>query len=241
MDSDGSGQRRITDRQSRTPAFSPNGKRWTFSSISGHGCAFGRSYESIFVFNDGTEVGRKLTAVCDPAFNPSFSPDGSEILFEGTSYQATPFGEDALLWVDSSRAQPDGTPGSVGTLVPTEQVMGYSLSADGKEWVYGLRTRGGLVTSFGPSSLYVSKAGGPCGKCGVRWATVGRSYDRLTFGSDDVRPSFAPEGDRIAFERYPGRDSADIYVTRNDPRQRQVTQLTTTGKNMAPDWGPRSP
>jgi Tol biopolymer transport system component len=241
MRSDGSDQRRITDRQGRTPAWSPDGRRWTFSSLSGNGCAFGRSYESIFVFNEGADVGRKLTATCDPAFNPSFSADGSEILIEGTSYKATPFGEEALLWVDPNRSRPDGAPGTVGTLVPTEQFRGYSLSSDGKEWVYGMRKRGGLLIPFRDnSSLYVTSAGGRCGQCGVRWGIAGRSYDRLTFGADDVRPSFAPEGDRIAFERNLDRDT-EIFVSRNDPRQRQVTQLTMTGKNMAPDWGPRSP
>jgi len=155
MNSDGSNQRQITDRKSRTPAFSPDGKRITFSSVSYNGCAFNISWENIFVITISTTATQKLTQECDPAFNPTFTPDGSQILFQGKRICALCSASDAVLVVNSQLTQPDSAPGAVGLVPSDSQMKGFSLSSDNKDWAYSLRVHAPLADWGDPQISWV--------------------------------------------------------------------------------------
>ena len=249
MNSDGSNQRQLTDRLSRNPAFSPDGKRVTFSSISYSGCAFNISWEEIFVMSAEGGTNQKLTSVCDPAFNPSFSPNGNEIYFEGKHFKNTPLGEEGVLWVDSRRAQPTSSPGIAVNLGHGRdaQLLGFSLGSTGSQWAYSLIDQGdGVRGARDLPDVYVSAT--PSIVCGCEHKNlldriIGSNRNVLFWNTDDQQPSFAPKGDWVAFERRPGDPGSDIFIGQNVPHIQgpQIRQLTSAGKNMAPDWGPKTP
>jgi Tol biopolymer transport system component len=230
MNSDGSNERQITDRKNRTPAFSPDGKRITFSSVSYNGCALNLSWENIFVITISTTATQKLTQECDPSFNPSFSPDGSEILFQGKRICALCSASDGVLSVNSQLTQPDPVPRLVGRVPADSQMKGFSLSSDNKDWAYSLRKHN--TFEWGEPQIFVGPAAGGGGirQIGARW--------QLRTLVDDVRPSFAPAGDWVAFERR-ADDATNIYKVSSTGNPAQHRQLTATGNNMAPDWGPK--
>ena len=92
-------------RQDRQPVFSPDGSRIAFASS--------RSGETeIWVMRaDGTGERRltDFTAIdktTGKSANPQFSPDGSQLFLQGTTYKDVPWGDDAVYRVDSDAAKP---------------------------------------------------------------------------------------------------------------------------------------
>ena len=191
---------------------------------------------------------RPLTADRSIAQSPSWSPEGSLLLF--TSWRG---GNGPGIWVMSPEQRKafliSGRPGlnTSACYSPDGQRVACTLSQDGNAEVYALDARGGS-----PQRLTNNRAidTSPC------WSPTGRelaftsdrsgspqiylmdsdggSVRRLTFDVDYTdSPSWSPKGDKIAFVNRVG-GGFDVWTCRADGTGAQPA--VTGGNNENPRW-----
>lgn len=180
--------------------------------------------------------------------NPSFSPDGKDLLF--TSYKS---GNPDLFRRTLSAGtdvKVSARPGLniTGSWSPDGSRIALSLSKDGNSEIYTLDRNGNnpvrltvnpaidvspVWSPDGSKLAFVSdRFGGP--QIFVMNAD-GTNVRRLTTsGSYNVNPAWSPKGDRIAYARMQG--GFQIYSVAIDGSNDM--QLTTSGSNENPAWSP---
>jgi hypothetical protein len=258
MNADGTGKTRLTSngRQDGQPVFSPDGARIAFASS--------RSGETeIWVMrSDGTGV-RRLTlfSAIDKTTgrraNPHFSPDGSQIFFQGTSYVDVPWGDDVVYRADAYAEKPEH-PTRVLNMHGFWDMQGFAFNASGTQWAYGVResemTKVSDLTPlkafdprWGPFKLYASQAEGGCGYCGKVWKHLfpgkkilgNKKFPKQEYTS----PAYSPTGGNMVVQTTssPGSKPQLLMVstvagTPDDPRLRPL-QIDRYSQ-IQPDWGP---
>ncbi len=182
------------------PAWSPDGSRIFFTASD-------RRLSSVWsIRGDGTDV---VGVVSEPfiAFDPAPSPDGRWLYFSAVTE-----GERYGVWrvpLTRSTSAPDGPPAAVLNM-PGFSTRHFAIAPDGLRMVCtALATASNLwALPLDPGSLEPTSPARP-----------------LTRGSGrNNRPSFSPDGRRIAFDRWQVGSSRDIWVVAADGSgQRQLT------------------
>jgi TolB protein len=193
--------------QDADPAWSPATGEIAFSSTrDGH--------MNVYAMHpDGAGV-RRLTATAAREFEPDWSPDGSLIAFaSGRAGARGPLGPEGLpasLYV----MRPDGT--HAVRLTETSSYDGDPVWAPGGTRIAFVSDRAGS------SDIWVMNSDGS-------------HQTRLTSGEDE-RPSWSPDGERLAFQRrsQDGSEKA-IYVMNSDGSD--VRRLVA-GYGADPAWSP---
>ena len=236
-------------RQDHQPVFSPDGSRIAFASR--------RSGETeVWVMRaDGTGERRltDFTAIdktTGKSANPQFSPDGSQLFLQGTTYKDVPWGDDAVYRVDSDAAKPTH-PRIVVNLHHFYDMRGFAFNPAGTRWTYSVSestaTKVGsnplhaLWPVWGPFNLFVSAADGPCGICaeGVFRTFPGRRILGDPKKTWDFKfPAFAPSGDRIVAQDDSGQVPHLIGITSAGEHFRSFWWDIGWGAQIQPDWGP---
>ena len=233
VEPDGSGLTQLTDGSfDNEPAWSPDGNRIVFARTA-----------QLHVMNaDGTNV-RKLTD--GPDTEPSWSPDGTQIAF----VRQNPF---ALMVVRA-----DGT-GMTTVLALSEKVPNSpTWSPDGCRLIFGLccvehglwsirpdgsglaqlRTTGSGV-AVGPDGRMVF-SDGDGGRLFIADADATHAQALDAAGS---RPTWSPDGSRIAFERWveshdsPGSGAWNIASMKPDGSDVRVVTATTSDMDLYAAW-----
>ena len=212
MRADGTHKRALTRRHAdHSPAFSPSGRRIAFSR---RGHSGEDTFFRIWVMRaDGTH--RRQLTHDKPVFQarhdqPSFSPGGKKILFESVLAEDSGIG---LIHADGSATAarfPDGA-------------VEPSFAPGGKRILF--------TYSFAPTAeIDVIDADGSDPR-------------HITNNADPnavfAFPSYSPDGTRIVFssgDSLLGPARGDIYTMNADGTG--LTQLTSDGRSLAPDWGP---
>jgi TolB protein len=216
MDPDGSDDEVVPTPSDGFPwsvAWSPDGTRLALS-------IFPRSEgdRSIWVMNaDGTDPHR--LAAADNVSAPSWSPDGTEIVYTATTGRRT---EIHRVAAGGSRDTTIHGEAAEGTFA----IFSAQLSPDGLQLIFDRGTDAGF-------DIFVMDADGT----GAR---------RLTTTGDDYDPSWSPDGSSIAFTREETvesdgaeRATSDIFVMNADGSG--VTRLTDGGDKstyLSPQWSP---
>jgi TolB protein len=209
----------------------------------------GRSKDLWVMDADGYGA-RALTTDRSIALSPSWSPEGSLLIF--TSYRG---GTGAHLWVLSpEQRRPflvSGRTGlnTSGAYAPDGQGIACTLSQDGNAEIYRLDARGGspqrLTNSRGidtspvwsPTGREIAFTSDRSGQPQVHVMDAdGGNLRRLTHDvSYTDSPAWSPKGDRIAFVSR--TDSGfDIWVCRPDGTS--AMRVVSRGSNENPRWSP---
>jgi WD40 repeat protein len=175
--------------------------------------------------------------------NPSWSPDGQEIAF-----QCSPFPSPTGICAVNS----DGT--GYRVLVSAGQPIQPAWSPDGKRVAFSLYN-GGIYTvpaegggetrvvedrpatapNWSPDGRKIAYSlGGDIYYVDVNGGGITRVTETASF--PEHSPAWSPDGMQIAFQGSASGFYWDLYVM--DADGTDVTRLTTTGDNYAPDWQP---
>jgi dipeptidyl aminopeptidase/acylaminoacyl peptidase len=243
MNADGSAQTRLTtgDKDDRVPAWSPDGTRIAFHRD--------QAAPDVWVMNADGSGQLKLTD--DPAadLQPSWSPEGTRIVFLSNrdgDYEVFVMGADGtnetqLTFNTANEAfasfSPDGS-----------QIL-FNSNVDGDHEIYVVSATGGtpIPRTDHPANDYqaIGSTDGAKIAFGSDRDTVfgavyvmdanGANVTRLTFGSNtDDSPTWSPDGTALAWMR-----NENIWVMDSDGTDQ--LQLTTSGNDIDPNWGPRRP
>ncbi len=223
------------------------------SGVAGTRIAFisqqGREKELCVMDADGARP-KSLTADHSIALSPSWSPDGSLLLF--TSYRS---GAGPRIYVTPASGGAiypiSGRPGNntSASYSPDGREIACTLSLDGNPEIYLLDTRGGspqrLTTNH---AIDTSPAWSPTGReiaftsdrSGSPQVYVmdrdGGNVRRLTFDASYTdSPTWSPKGDRLAFVERTS-DGFDIDVCRADGTD--LRRVVTDHSNENPHWSP---
>lgn len=212
-------------------------------------CAVGDRTKELWVMDWDGENAMQLTRDRSIALSPSWSPEGSLLLF--SSYR----GGSSQIWVmNSTGGKPFLVSGRDGmntsaAYSPDGREIACTLSKDGNPEIYRLDARGGnprrLTSNRG---IDTSPAWSPTGReiaftsdrSGAFQVYVmdreGGNVRRLTYevGNTDS-PSWSPKGDRIAFVAQTG-SGFDIYVARADGKN--ARRIASGRSNENPKWSP---
>ncbi|MER6401877.1 hypothetical protein ABT263_38470 [Kitasatospora sp. NPDC001603] len=221
------------NEQESGPAFSPDGKQLAFSRTWG---AIDTStqqiqYSDLYLMSpDGTNAQRLTFLTNDTPYsgevrNPSWSPDGKQLVFEyRTSSTGQPASGRALYVVNA-----DGT--GLRRLTPWELRAGERAS-----W-----------SPDGTRILFTTYPAGPDYTPGGGIYTVqpdGSAIDALTPGPSEVfygAAAYSPDGTSIVFSQAPAGGTADLY--RMQTNGTGVTRITETADQWVsrPNWGTAAP
>jgi Tol biopolymer transport system component len=215
-DSDGNGNgdnlTRLTFSQTVNefqPAFSPNGKRMSFTS-NGDG-----NNEIYVMTSDGSGSPIRLTNNAAIDSRSVFSPDGGKLAF---SRRDTMSPDLSMRADDIYVMNVDGTGQTRLTFAPRADTHA-NFSPDGEKIAFSSARDGGN------NEIYVMNADGT-------------EQTRLTSNNaTDEFPAFSPDGEKIAFSSN-REGNFEIYVM-NSNGSGTPTRLTNTSESESkPDWGP---
>lgn len=209
MNDDGSNKRLIVSRESipnlgggsnRMPAISPDGTKVAFSRWVDN-----TYYFDIFVVNtDGTGL-RRVTQNQNLDFYPSWSPDGSKLVFT--------VGQDIMT------VNADGTGQSVLFHTQGGELQNPNWSPDSSKILFSEVS--GLVEGGNKSSIYTINTDG---------TGLTALLDDSSF---NAHPSWSSNGQHIVFASfYNGTGFGDLYKMNADGSA--ITALTRTGDNSYP-------
>jgi TolB protein len=218
--------------------------------------------KELFVVDSDGEGLRRLTSFGDITLSPSFSPDGTRVLFTSTDVDA---GVATIYEMDLET-------GTRRALNPNRggQPVTPEYHPNGREIAFSLMdgNRSGLFTyDFGQNCCLTHLTGG-------RWNDVSPTYSpdgtRIAFNSNRLgtaipqiyvmsarggeadlvspyvygrggyytSPDWSPTGERIAFHGRIRRGRYHILVADVRDRGGRVIQLTSEGNNEDPSWAP---
>jgi len=209
----------------------------------------GRNKELYVMDWDGANR-RSLTQDGSIVLSPSFSPDGSLLLF--TSYRGGAGPRVFVMRVDGGKSfLVSGRPGlnTSASYSPDGREILCTLSMDGNSELYLLDAKGGSPRRLtNQRAIDTSPTWSPTGReiaftsdrTGTPQVYVmdheGGNAHRLNFdvGYTDS-PAWSPKGDRIAFVSRSG-NGFDIYVCRPDGSETRL--VVSGGSNENPRWSP---
>jgi eukaryotic-like serine/threonine-protein kinase len=248
MNSDGSGQRRLTNEKSadNTPELSPDGRKIAFMSQRDR-------TRDIYVMNaDGTEQKRltDFTSVGLGAVNPSWSPDGKRVVFRSGVKSADVYvinadGTGLLKLTDEPRGvampawSPDGRKIAFSNLRHGKPEI-YVMNADGSNQVrLTFNTSMDNHAAWSPDSRRIAFHSDRDGEMEIYVMNAdGTDTRRLTTNpTDDSYPSWSPDGKRIAFMRVVLGHNQVFTMNADGSGARRLTEISPVAFSGFPNWG----
>lgn len=209
---------------------------------------------------DGRNL-RQITFSNTDHLSPSWSPDGTKILFTSFAAKKADLYQIDLMTSRTTKVAGDRGTNSGGVYSPNGKVIVYSRSVDGNTTVYEAKPDGSnplpLLTghgidvdmTFSPDMQWLAFASARFGLPHIFRAKLSWNPDQtqvrvvedqqLTFaGYYNTNPAWSPDSKKLA---YAGFDSAikrfDIFII--DPDGKNLERLTLeSGNNESPSWSP---
>ncbi len=256
INADGSGYTQLTagEANSYYPAISPDGQSIVFVQNDGdYFDFFQMALPARLLPQDAPPMPDQITYYVGNAFSPSFSRDGSKIMFVNCVAD-----QPDALWVmdrDGKNAHsiysapstivgaawsPDGTIAAITMTAGAQfqyELYLLDLGAPGKaphQLTRGISGIGGSV-AWSPDQNHLLIFAGPVEAREV-YAIDSKNgtATQLTFGGNNASAAYSPDGQYIVFNSLRNNNQADLYVMRADGHS--MRQLTD---NPEPDWQPQ--
>jgi TolB protein len=218
INADGSELDPVTDNDTHdlTPSYNPNGTRIAYSGFDG-------SDQEIFVTDTSGEEPRfRVTNTSTSVFDPDWSPDGQRIAFEGLDAAASDDQRDYEIYTINV----DGTGLDQVTINKGSKVSPPPDDQDPSYHPTGERI---ALSRTGPSSQI--------SQIFTAHVKFANEFPVTTTSSvsNNFRPDYSPNGQKIAFEGYDGNDY-EIYTINVDGTD--LFQVTNnSGNDFDPSWG----
>jgi TolB protein len=256
---DGSNVTRLTASfDNEMPALSPDGKRIAFMSNRDNG-----AYDIYVMNSDGTGV-KRLAPSTAWNYKPTWSADGSKIVFTSTRDAADPNDRGTGASWEVYTVTSDGltltrvTNNSVGEFDPQLSPDGtrivfasdrdhdsfwirdlYVMNVDGTN-VHRLTSQTGQLEnpSFDPTGARIVYDIQSAGGVGGIFVLNGHATTqlRVNSGSTEFAPAWSPDGKQIAFTHHVS--GGDGNILKMDADGSNVKYLTRSqGNSLRPDWG----
>jgi predicted Ser/Thr protein kinase len=245
MNADGSGLTQLTDNDFGDwyASLSPDGQSVLFSRQ-----IRGSNYEIFRMGTDGSNV-TPLTQNGAQNYAPAFSPDGARIAYVSTSGNANQQiwlmnadgGGAVALTTTSGNVDPswspDGTRIAFASLRTGRQQL-WVMNADGSDprQVTDLLEMGGRNAFSADGARLVFYAGPRPNRQIYTINVDGSGLQQLTTEGDNAGPTFAPDGQWIAFASFVESDNEIVIVRADGSDRRVLTQNATS--DYQPRWGP---
>lgn len=220
MNADGSGQKKLLDKTSERPVWSPDGKEIAFTL--NEGAPYGNYCGGIYIMDaDGSGTPRKLATGPGCAYYPAWSPDGKDIayakapgLHESDVYVANASGEEGHA--QRPRALTDYTPRDAydPSWSPDGTEIAFTVEKQsGATGVYKMDADGSGLTPLAPSQQMFSGGG------------------EVT--DDKISPVWAPDGEHVAYVRYVPYCDPDCSSGEYTSYAREIYVVNSDGTNAA--------